>query len=156
MDRLMAAIMRGELRPAWGFDLIRAYLGVALFVRGYLFVSHPNLIARYLERSGDWLWPVATAHYVGFAHLGGGLLLAIGLGTRLAAALQVPILCGAVFFIHRGEGLFWIGQSLELSTLVLFLLLIFFVFGAGPCSADYFVDCKARTGAGLPVESGTA
>jgi uncharacterized membrane protein YphA (DoxX/SURF4 family) len=139
MDKLVAAVRRAGLRSDLGFDLIRAYLGVALLIRGYLFVSHPELIASYLEQSGDWFWPIATAHYVGFAHLGGGLLLAVGLGTRLAAAVQVPILIGAVFFIHMGDGLFWIGQSLELSSLVLFLLLVFSVFGSGPCSLDYIL-----------------
>jgi uncharacterized membrane protein YphA (DoxX/SURF4 family) len=49
----------------------------------------------------------------------------------------VPILIGAVFFVHRGEGLLTATQSLEFSALVLFLLLVFVVSGAGKLSLDY-------------------
>ena len=30
--------------PALGYDLVRAYLGIGLFVRGILFVSQPELV----------------------------------------------------------------------------------------------------------------
>ena len=44
--------------------------------------------------------------------------------TRIAALVQIPILAGAVFIVHRQDGLFALGQSLEFSALVLFLLCI--------------------------------
>jgi putative oxidoreductase len=123
--------------PSLGFDLVRAYLGIGLFVRGILFVSRPELLMNYLSSTNDWFLPYAIAHYVAIAHLGGGLLLAVGLVTRLAAIVQLPILFGAVFLIHSGEGLMLTaGQSLEFSALVLMLLVIYMVFGAGPLSVD--------------------
>lgn len=123
--------------PSLGFDLVRAYLGIGLFVRGILFVSRPELVMNYLSSTSDWFLPYALAHYVAIAHLGGGLLLAIGLVTRLAAAAQLPVLFGAVFFIHSGEGLMLTaGQSLEFSALVLMLLGIYLVFGSGQLSVD--------------------
>ncbi len=75
-------------------------------------------------------------HYVMMAHFVGGLLLTIGFLTRIAAFVQVPILVGAVFFVHRQDGLFALGQSLEFSALVLFLLCVFTVSGAGKLSLD--------------------
>lgn len=63
------------------------------------------------------------------AHLCGGAFLAIGLLTRLSALLQIPVLAGAVFLIHWHEGLFSLGQSLEFSSLVLFLLILLFIDG---------------------------
>ena len=80
---------------------------------------------------------ILIGHYVVFAHVIGGFLLATGLLTRFACILQIPILVGAVFFVHRQDGLFALGQSLELSALVLFLLCVFFVSGAGKLSLDY-------------------
>ena len=64
-------------------------------------------------------------------------MLALGLLTRLAAMIQIPILTGAVFVIHLREGLVSPEQSLELAALVLFLLLIVFAFGPGKWSLDY-------------------
>ena len=145
MDKFVDKVRACARRTDLGLDLIRAYLGLALFIRGVMFVSRPDLVLRYLQHSGDWFWPVAIAHYVGFAHLGGGLLLAIGLVTRTAAAIQVPVLFGAVFMVHLREGLLWTGQSLELAALVLFLLLIFTVFGSGRLSADYVMEHGVRS-----------
>ena len=52
---------------------------------------------------------------------------------------QIPILLGAVFMVHRSEGFLTSGQSLEFSSLVLFLLAVFLVGGAGRLSLDYYV-----------------
>ena len=78
-------------------------------------------------------------HYVILAHFIGGLLLTIGLFTRLAALAQIPILAVAVFIVHRQDGLFAMGQSLEFSALVLFLLVVILVSGAGRLSLDHVV-----------------
>lgn len=122
--------------PALGFDLVRAYLGIGLFVRGVLFVSRPELVLGYLSSGESWFVPYAIAHYVALAHLGGGLLLAFGLATRLAAFVQLPVLAGAVFLVHSGDSLLTAGQSLEFSALVLMLLLVYLTVGAGPLSVD--------------------
>lgn len=118
-----------------GLDVIRIYLGVALFVRGALFIGDQSALEAWFERSG-WLWPMTLGHLVAAIHLGGGLLLALGLFTRFAAAVQIPSLLGAVFLIHWQEGLMQPGQSLELAGLVLVLLAILAIFGAGPWSFD--------------------
>jgi uncharacterized membrane protein YphA (DoxX/SURF4 family) len=96
-----------------------------------------------------------VAHLIAFAHLAGGLLLAAGLLTRLAAAVQVPILVGAVFMVHMREGLFGASQNLEFTLLVLFLLVISVVVGGGRLSADYFLAKREALLLGKPF-SGTA
>lgn len=122
--------------PALGYDLMRVYLGIGLFVRGILFVSEPELLLGYLQDMHGWFLPYALVHFVAVAHLCGGVALALGLLTRLAAALQIPILFGAVFLIHSSGGLLNPGQSLEFSGLVLALLIVYFVFGSGDLSVD--------------------
>ena len=124
------------LRPSVGYDVLRIYLGVALFVRGALFVSHPDRIHALVQQSGDWFMPMLLGHFIAVAHLCGGLLLTIGLATRLAAAVQIPILVGAVFMVHWRDGLLNPSQSLELAGLVLAMLVVFAVWGPGPLSAD--------------------
>ena len=122
--------------PSVGLDVIRIYLGVGLMVRGALFISRPEVLIDFLNRSNSWFVPLALSQYVVAAHLCGGILLALGLGTRLAAAVQIPPLLGAVLMVHIGEGLLTAGQSLEFAALVLAMLGVFSIFGAGRVSLD--------------------
>ena len=131
-----------------GVDLVRMYLGVGLFVRGLLFIAETQGVAALVDLSAFSLASAALVHYVTFAHLLGGLMLAAGLLTRLAALVQIPILTGAVFLVHLQEGLLSANQSLEFSALVLFLLLVVFVFGPGPWSADRYVFEREPEGGG--------
>ncbi len=114
------------------YSLIRAFLGVALFIRGIILASDPASITSLAGEDKIYWW----YSYITVAHLIGGFSLAVGLLTRLGSLLQIPILFGAVFLIHLKQGLLSVGQSLELSVLVLVLLLIYFVFGSGKLSFD--------------------
>lgn len=120
-------------------DLVRVYLGVGLFVRGILFITETMDLHALVDPADFSLLSAAVVHYVSFVHLLGGLMLAVGLLTRLSALLQIPVLAGAVFFVHWQEGLLSTAQSLEFSVLVLFLLVVVFLFGPGRWSADYYV-----------------
>lgn len=114
-------------------DLVRMFVGAALLVRGLLFALNPDSLAELApDRVVSWV-----AYYIMVAHLLGGLLLMIGLFTRVAALIQIPVLVGAVLVVHVREGLASPNQSLELASLVLFLLIVFFVFGPGKRSMDY-------------------
>jgi uncharacterized membrane protein YphA (DoxX/SURF4 family) len=118
-----------------GYGLIRIFLGIALFVRGWLIVSDPASILELGVERENFVW-IAL---VGIAHLLGGALLSIGFFTRLAALIQIPILFIATFFLYEQSKLMMGGQSIELSALVLFLLCVYFVFGPGPFSVrNYF------------------
>lgn len=128
-------------RELW-LDCVRIYLGLGLFARGLLLITNTSTgyFVDMLQRSGHtWLLTGVLLHYVMLAHFVGGALLALGFFTRIAALVQIPILAGAVFIVHRSDGLFAMGQSLEFSALVLFLLLVFLVSGAGRLSVDYSV-----------------
>ena len=124
---------------AVALDLVRIYLGVGLFVRGVLFAYESQGVSALVDLSEFSVASAALTHYVTFAHLVGGLLLAAGLLTRLAALVQIPILAGAVFLVHLEQGLLTADQSLEFSALVFVLLVIVFVFGPGEWAADRYV-----------------
>jgi len=134
-------------RELW-LDCIRIYLGLGLFARGLLLITNTSTgyFVDLLQRSGEsWLLTGFVLHYVMLAHFIGGALLTVGFLTRLAALVQIPILFGAVFIVHRQDGLFALGQSLEFSALVLFLLGVFVVSGAGKLSLDYVTFGPGRT-----------
>ena len=125
-------------------DLVRMYLGVGLFVKGIYFLMHQGELKKLLEGADNLAFGQgAVAHYIIPVHLVGGLLLAIGLLTRLAALAQIPILIGAIFYIWLPEVLvFEQRQNLEFSALVLFLLTLIFVYGSGRFSVDYLITRK--------------
>ena len=138
MEKLRQFIDWAEAHPKVWLDCVRIYLGLGLFVRGVFIITNTRaeFILDLLKRMDyPWLVTVVLLHYISLAHLVGGLMLTVGLLTRIAAWVQIPILAGALF-VHRGEGLMSGGQSLEFSALVFFLLVIFSVSGAGPLSVD--------------------
>ncbi|MEM1055875.1 MAG: DoxX family protein [Bacteroidota bacterium] len=117
-------------------DLIRIYLGVGLFARGIVFLNDTSAVVELAGADGSGFSSVALAHYIGLAHLGGGILLAGGLLTRVAAILQIPVLFGATFIIHFPESFLAANQSFAFSALVLALLCVFAVWGGGRWSLD--------------------
>ncbi len=126
------------------FDLVRIYLGIGLFVKGLQFISEREFLSQALRESGatEFRFDFITtllAHYIPLAHIGGGLLLAVGLLTRTSTLFQLPILIGAVFFVYGRDGLFGHNQELQFTALVLFLLILILIHGAGRLSVDHYL-----------------
>ncbi len=119
------------------FELLRIYLGIGLFVRGVVFISNSGSFMELIGTSQSaWLTSIVLIHYVALSHLVGGVMITIGLFTRAAALVQLPVLIGAVFVVHLQGGLLGAAQSLEFSALVLFLLVLLFLWGSGRFSVD--------------------
>ncbi|NNF57595.1 MAG: DoxX family membrane protein [Rhodothermaceae bacterium] len=135
-----------DAHRAEALDLVRIYLGIGLFVRGLYFLTNSEAYFALMPEAGPGFLVSGTLlHYVALAHLGGGLLLTVGLLTRIAALVQVPILLGAVVFVHGTEGLLGGDQSFELAAMVLFLLVLFTLWGSGPWSLDDYLARRAAT-----------
>ncbi len=118
-------------------ELIRIYLGIGLLIKGIHFVLHADFLINVLQNAGHLSFAnTLITHLVGLAHIGGGILLAVGLITRISALMQIPILTGALVLVSAQKGLFTHGQSFEFTALVLFLLIIFAVIGGGKWSVD--------------------
>ncbi len=129
-----------DARRDYAFEVVRIVLGLLLFAQGLYFITHVGEVRTLLERSGvhlDFVTSLTLGHYVALAHLCGGLMLAAGMVTRLAATLQIPVLVGAVFLVHLRQGLFGPGQNLMLALLVLVLLVLCVVHGGGKLSVDH-------------------
>ena len=97
--------------------LLRVFIGAALLLKGlnFMFNMHElyDLTAQTLPFSS-----LMIAHYIVFAHVIGGFCLMIGLLTRTAALSNLPVILGAIFFVHAQEGLFSSGHGLELTIIV--------------------------------------
>ena len=120
--------------PLW-LDVVRIFLGLIILVKGLSFLTDSDAVQLVMEsRLGFMAW--MSIHYVAFAHLVGGVLIIFGLLTRIAAAFQVPILLGAVFFVNMTRDFPAVNSELWLSILVLVLLILFLIVGSGPLSLD--------------------
>ncbi|WP_247235767.1 DoxX family protein [Telluribacter sp. SYSU D00476] len=121
--------------PAW-LDIVRIALGVLLFVKGISFISDTTRLAQLVNGLNFDLWSVMAVHYVAFAHIFGGFLIALGSMTRLACILQIPILFFAVFFVNLRMGFSYLNSELWLSVITLLLVIVFTVAGSGKFSMD--------------------
>ena len=120
----------------WCMSILRTYLGIGLFIKGIDFIRNRDALLQLLTEN-DILWSgAALAHVIILTHLLGGLSMAVGLGTRVGALIQLPTLFGAVFLVHyEGIGqVFSAGEELRFSALVLVLLILFVWHGSGSLS----------------------
>ena len=124
-------------RPGF-LDFFRIVLGCFLTYKGLYFVTNMDELEMTTSGINVYFAGMTLAHYVVFAHILGGPLIAFGLFTRIICALQLPILVGAVFMVNYPKGFLSIGQHMELwaSIVVLVGLIVFMVFGAGKFSLD--------------------
>jgi uncharacterized membrane protein YphA (DoxX/SURF4 family) len=98
----------GDDHHAKWLDVVRIVLGILIFSKGLSFVSDTEVLQRLFVQNRVYTFSgmlaMALTHVVAFAHLVGGILIAIGLVTRFAVAIQIPILIGAVFFVNISGG----------------------------------------------------
>ena len=124
--------------PRW-LVLPRVALGVFLIIKGISFIRNTVYLESLLSATtvgerAPWLALVIT-----WLHLLCGLLIIIGLFTRLATLLMIPILLGAVIFINAPKGIFAAESEFGFSLAILLMLIFFFIEGDGPLSlGDYF------------------
>ena len=139
-------------------DLVRIYLGCGLVVKAVFLMNHRDFLAQMIgETDATWMGGAFIAQYVILAHLFGGAMLALGMVTRLAALVQLPVLFGAIFAIYLPRyANVEPRQYLEYAGLVAFLLVLFSVFGAGRFSLDYFITRKSREVAGEQKQMATS
>ena len=131
--------------PKW-LSIVRIALGIFLFYKGIDFLIHMSeLIGMMKSTSFGSFSYVLAGQYVVFAHILGGILLALGLFTRFACLIQIPILLGAVIFVNSNRDLLRPYSALVVSILVLLLLIYFLIVGNGPLSFKIPEEEKKRS-----------
>ncbi|HNF44271.1 MAG TPA: DoxX family protein [Ferruginibacter sp.] len=123
--------------PKW-LDIIRIALGIFLCWKGVEFLRNTSSLISLMKSTspfGDFM-VILVAHYVTFAHILGGFFLTIGMFTRAACLIQIPVLIGAIVFvnINATRDAFSPYSELFLSVIVLLLLIYFLIIGNGPLS----------------------
>lgn len=130
----------GDVHQSKWLDYLRILLGLIIFGKGVSFISDTSVLQNMITQNNVFGFSsvliTVAIHVVAFAHLVGGILITLGLVTRFAVVIQIPILLFAVFFVNLTPGFSTPNSELWFSVLVLFLLIMFWVVGSGPLSVD--------------------
>lgn len=136
----------GELHHTKWLSIIRMALGLLIIGKGISFISDTGIQQAWILQHNTFgfsgLMAMVVLHTVAFVHLVGGLLILIGLVTRFAVVIQIPILIGAIFFVNLTRGLSFLNSELWLSVIVLLLLILFWVIGSGPYAVDHVIKTR--------------
>jgi uncharacterized membrane protein YphA (DoxX/SURF4 family) len=128
-------------------DALRAYLGIALVVKGVYFIMNmAELESRLQGQMGEVQNLIAWT--VVFAHVVGGASLALGFMTRFSAGINAIVVLGAVLLTlvrATGAGLLVTDVDFQFTSFVFFSLFILTWQGAGPFSLDRMYQTENRT-----------
>jgi putative oxidoreductase len=115
-------------------DIMRMILGVILIIMGIRFGANPHDVFYVIGGSTGFL-SLFIVHYIVMCHVVGGILLVLGLITRVAAIVQLPVLVGALI-LTSANGYGSIYTSFWFTLVVLIMLLAVSYYGSGRYSLD--------------------
>lgn len=128
--------------PRW-LEFLRMILGLILIIKGISLIINKDQVMLMMEQSGiDVFSFLLSSQYVIAFYIAGGVLITIGLLTRVVVLLEIPTLIATIIFINYHQGLFALNSDLGYSILILFLLLFFLFYGSGTFSIDFLLNNK--------------
>ena len=128
-----------EILAPLSYTLVRVSLGVFLIPHGYakLFQDDAVPASRNFVNFG-WSYPLAWAYFIGALEFVGGIMLAIGLLTRLVAAafaIEMAVICFGVLWPVWS----WGRRGMEYALLMGIVALAILFRGGGRCSVDHYI-----------------
>jgi len=135
-------------QPRW-LTILRVALGFILFWKGISFIHDSSALEAMVQKTGINMFDQnaqTISFIITYANLLGGFLVTVGLFTRWACIVQIPILLGAIVFVNVKAGMRADNSELLLSILVLILLIVFAIKGSGVISADEYFRSYYKAG----------
>lgn len=133
-EMILFPVRNNKLIIPVGIDFVRIFCGGIIFYFG-LEIRNPEAMAGYTEWLTDvgMRYPAFMAQLGKFTELAGGLLLTIGLFTRLASLLLILPMAVVTFIMLKGD--------LSNSAFFLFLHFVtFLILGSGRLSLDHLIS----------------
>lgn len=122
-------------------DCLRILLGIFLLLKGIAFMHNGTYLRDILVQQNSISFSTTELsiiiHYVTFIHMVGGLLIALGILTRLSCLLQLPVLIAALFMLDLFKSP--LNSDMWLTIITSFLLIMFIITGSGPLSLDRYL-----------------
>ena len=128
----------GKNVPNW-VAILRVVLGVCLIYKGIDFIQNKDQLINYCASSStlkNLTWSIGMLPWI---HIIGGIMILVGLLTRLMSLIQIPIVLGAVVFVNITEAAKLQQSELPFSFLMLVLIIVFFIEGGGYMSLDNYI-----------------
>ncbi|WP_255219370.1 DoxX family protein [Kocuria salina] len=128
-----------------GLTVLRVVLGTTFLLHGWQKVTGWTVagtqasFAQMGVPAAELAAPVAAV-----LELVGGLMLLLGLGTRVVAALLALTMLGALVLVHLPAGFFAADGGVELVLLLAAASVLFVLAGAGRWSLDHLVAARRR------------
>jgi len=124
--------------PMW-VDIVRIGLGIFLCYKGIDFLRNMGVINELISNHLSYgsFFTIMLGHYIVFAHILGGIFLALGAFTRFACLIQIPILLGALIFVNFSNDVLRPYSGFIISLLVLLLLVYFLIAGNGSLAFSF-------------------
>lgn len=146
MAQAISAGKTSVSHPAW-LTFLRIALGIVLIWKGFNFIRDTSALKSMVEQTGIGIFTQnsgALALLVTIVTLLCGFFITVGLFTRIASIVQIPIVLVAIVFVNM-KNLEHNSFELILTLIVLLLLILFALKGSGTLSADeYFRRGAAR------------
>ncbi len=132
------ATLLSYVRAARPMDLLRVFLGAALALKGINFIVQMDEFTHLTGAITQF--DIVLSWFVVFAHVVGGTAMALGFLTRYAAAINVPVLLGAILLVHGSQSLFAPTEQLQFTVMTLFVLCMVWWHGSGRFSLDHYMN----------------
>ncbi len=125
--------------PKW-LDLLRIFLGLIFLIKGIAFIGNREEVISLLQQNMQYKFlPFILAHYIIAVYLVGGIMISIGMLTRIAIVFELPAILGGIIYNSFYAELFTLNSQLEFYIIILALSLFFLFYGSGNLSADYYI-----------------
>ena len=128
-----------------GLTVLRVVLGTTFLLHGWQKVTEWTVAGTQASFAQMGV-PAAelAAPLAAVLELVGGLMLLLGLGTRVVAALLALTMLGALVLVHLHAGFFAADGGIELVLLLAAASVLFVLAGAGRWSLDHLVAARRR------------
>lgn len=126
----------GDSHHSRYMDIVRVALGIFLCYKAIFFLNNMSALIGLMGNNNMGFKSfnvVFLGQFIVIIHLMGGLLIAIGIHTRLASLIQIPILVGALILMNNSN-VFVTGWDTAIAVITLILLIFFAIIGNGPWS----------------------
>ncbi|MFW0155946.1 DoxX family protein [Rothia sp. P6271] len=130
-------ILRNTPSSSVGLLVLRLGLGIAMMLHGWQKYSEKTIsgVTAGFEKLGIPA-PEISANFTTYVELVGGLLIVLGLATRLAALLTSIAMFGAIAFVHISHGFFASGSGFELPLSYAVMAVALVLTGPGAYAVD--------------------
>jgi uncharacterized membrane protein YphA (DoxX/SURF4 family) len=111
--------------------LFRVILGGALFIKGVDFIRN-KVVLRQVIAENDLLESFSVLESaIPWIHILGGLLIIIGMYTRLAIFIQIPLVISAIILLYNTKNSSFYSIEMIFAVIILIMLLLYLKFGDG-------------------------